>query len=60
MACILCLCGSAVKAQKIVEKHIPFTAGKSVVMNLQIADSIRVITWNKNEVYAKASIKINR
>jgi hypothetical protein len=56
---ILCLCGSAVKAQKIVEKHIPFTAGKSVVMDLQIADSIRVITWNKNEVYAKASINID-
>ncbi len=28
-------------------------------MNIQIADSIRVITWNKNEVYAKGSININ-
>jgi len=56
---ILCLCLSTGEAQKIVEKHIPMSPGKSVVMNLEIADSIRVITWSKNEVYAKASININ-
>ena len=56
---MLCLCLNAAQAQKIVEKHIPFSAGKSMVMNLEIADSIRVITWSKNEVYAKASININ-
>ena len=28
-------------------------------MNIQIADSIHIVTWNKNEVYVKASIDIN-
>ena len=56
---LLFACITGVQAQKLVEKHMPFTAGKLIVMNLEIADSIRVITWNKNEVYAKASIDIN-
>ena len=28
-------------------------------MNIQIADSIHIISWNKNEVYAKAAVNIN-
>jgi hypothetical protein len=46
-------------AQKVVEKHIPFSAGKMISMNFQISDSIRIITWNKNEVYVKSSIDVN-
>lgn len=46
-------------AQKIIEKHFAFTPKQSIQLDLQIADSIRIITWNKNEVYAKASVDIN-
>jgi hypothetical protein len=46
-------------AQKVVEKHMPFTAGKMISMNFQISDSIRIITWDKNEVYIKSSIDVN-
>jgi len=46
-------------AQKIVEKHMNYSPGKKVELNIQIADSIRVITWSKNEVYAKGSVNIN-
>ena len=48
-----------VEAQKIVEKHMNFSSGKSIDLDIQIADSIRIITWNKNEVYAKMSVDIN-
>jgi hypothetical protein len=47
------------KAQKVTEKHLDFAGKKSVEMNIQIADSISIHTWKKNEVYAKASIDIN-
>jgi formylmethanofuran dehydrogenase subunit D len=46
-------------AQKIIEKHIDFAQKDMVALNIQIADSIRILTWNKNEVYVKASIDIN-
>jgi hypothetical protein len=36
-----------------------FSQQKSINLDIQIADSIRIITWNKSEVYAKASIDIN-
>ena len=46
-------------AQKIIEKHIDFSQKDLIALNIQIADSIRIITWNRNEVYLKASIDIN-
>lgn len=36
-----------------------FSPNQSVRLDIQIADSIRIIAWDKNEVYAKASIDIN-
>ena len=54
-----CMLGCFTSAQQIVEKHMNYASGKKVELNIQIADSIRVITWNKNEVYVKASININ-
>ena len=56
---ILCMFSCFTHAQKIVEKHMAFAQDQSIRLDIQIADSIRVITWNKNEVYAKASIDIN-
>jgi DUF4097 and DUF4098 domain-containing protein YvlB len=56
---LACLCLHRSDAQKIVEKHLDFAQKDFVSLNIQIADSIRIITWNKNEVYVKASIDIN-
>jgi hypothetical protein len=46
-------------AQKIIEKHINFSNKESVELDIQITDSIRIQTWNKNEVFARASVSIN-
>ena len=56
---MLCIVISQLHAQKIVEKHLDFSQRKKVAMDIQIADSIRIITWSKNEVYVKASIDVN-
>lgn len=56
---LFCLLDCAVSAQKIVEKNISYNTNQAIKLNIQIADSIRIITWNKNEVYTKASIDIN-
>jgi Putative adhesin len=54
-----CLLATVGQTQTIVEKHLGFSPGKAIKMNIQIADSIRIVTWNKNEVYARASLTIN-
>lgn len=51
--------GTPVTAQKTIEKHINFAGKESLVLNIRIADSILVHTWNKPEVYAQASVNIN-
>src|SRR5882672_4896756 len=56
---LYCMSVSVLCAQKIIEKHIDFAQKKNVVLNIQIADSIRILTWNKNEVYVKASVDVN-
>jgi hypothetical protein len=56
---VCCLCMPAIYAQKLIEKHMDFAQKKSVILNIQIADSIRILTWNKNEVYLKASVNVN-
>ena len=48
-----------VSAQKVIEKHMVLSANGFVAMNFQISDSIRIITWNKNEVYVKSVIDVN-
>jgi len=55
----LCLAIQSIDAQKIIEKHFDFSAKNMVIMNFEIADSIRIIAWNKNEVYVRASINLN-
>src|SRR3954465_8721550 len=56
---LLCLLSCCANAQKIIEQHLNYSTGKKITMNIQIADSIRIVSWNKNEVYAKASVNIN-
>jgi len=47
------------KAQQKIEKHINYSGKYGIDLNIRIADSIQIQTWNKNEVYAIASININ-
>lgn len=49
----------SVQAQQITEKHISFSGKESLTLDIQIADSICLHTWNKNEVYMTASVNIN-
>lgn len=56
---ILCLAIYNAQAQRVVEKQATVSANGKVTLNIQIADSIRVITWNKNEVKIKATINVN-
>jgi len=56
---VLCLMIIPVRAQKVIEKHIDFSQKESVAMNIQIADSIVVHTWNKKEVFVKALVDVN-
>jgi hypothetical protein len=58
MLLITCLSQVGI-SQKIYEKHMDFSSGKSIDLDIQIADSIRIIAWTKNEVYAKMSVDIN-
>lgn len=56
---VLWLCFGSARAQQIIEKHIDFSGKESVKLNIKLADSINIMTWNKNEVYLKASVNIN-
>src|SRR5947209_7999575 len=56
---LFCLLSCFSNAQKIVDKHLSFSSNQRIALDIQIADSIHVSTWNKNEVYAKASIDID-
>jgi len=53
------LCFSTIQGQQIIEKHMDFSGKESLSLKIQIADSINLQTWNKNEVYIKASVNIN-
>ncbi len=53
------LCAITCNAQQVIEKNISFSGKKSVELDIQIADSIIVRTWDRNEVYIKASVNIN-
>lgn len=56
---VVWLCFGSIEAQQIIEKHIDFSGKESISLKIQIADSINLHTWNKNEVYIKASVNIN-
>lgn len=56
---VLWLCFTTMQAQQIIEKHMNFTGKESVALNIQIADSIMIQTWNRNEVYVKGSVDVN-
>jgi hypothetical protein len=47
------------QAQQTIEKHISFSGKEDIKMDIQIADSITLQTWNKDEVFVTASVNIN-
>ena len=53
------MCFATSQAQQIIEKQIDFSGKESISMKIQIADSINIQTWNKNEIYIKASVNVN-
>jgi hypothetical protein len=57
---VLWMCFGSSQAQQIIEKHIDFSGKEALSLNIKIADSINIQTWNKNEVYVKASVNINQ
>ena len=57
-ALFCCVLATGVSAQKIIEKTFNYSDKKEVNLDLKIADSIKIHTWNKNEVAVKASISI--
>jgi hypothetical protein len=56
---IVCLFHAPLRAQQIIEKHLDFSGKEALSLKIQIADSINIRTWNKNEVFVKASVNIN-
>jgi hypothetical protein len=56
---VMWLCFGSMQAQQIIEKHFDFSAKESISLKIQIADSINLKTWDKNEVYIKASVNVN-
>jgi hypothetical protein len=53
------VCSSTTFAQQKTEKHIDFAGKESLQLNIQIADSIDLHTWGRNEIYLIASVNIN-
>lgn len=47
------------KGQMTFDRQINFSGMSSVDMDIEIADSIKIHTWNKQEVSIKASVNIN-
>ncbi|HLN56644.1 MAG TPA: DUF4097 family beta strand repeat-containing protein [Bacteroidales bacterium] len=56
---ILSLFSASLNAQMKVDKNFGFTGKNKIMLDVQISDSIRVMTWDKNEVRVTASININ-
>ena len=52
----LVYCGNA---QKLITKNFSYSGKESIKLDLNIADSIRITTWNKNEVSLKCLVNIN-
>lgn len=46
-------------SQKVIEKTYPVTNADEISLDFQFANEIKVTTWDKNEVYVKATVNIN-
>lgn len=48
-----------ISAQRIVEESASLTSNQSIKLDFDFADKITVKSWDKNEVYIKATVNIN-
>ena len=55
----VCLLPASLSGQMKIDRHMDFTGKNKIILNIQISDSIKVMTWNKNEVYVAGSVNIN-
>ncbi len=55
----VCLIAGILHAQTIIDKQFSFSQKQTVTLNIQFADSIRIIPWNKDEIDMHASVNIN-
>ncbi len=53
------LCIYPAQAQIKTDKHINFSGKDNISLKIEIADSISIHTWNKDEVFVSASVNIN-
>lgn len=53
------LCSNFTYAQKTVEKTANIDKGKKLDLDFKFADKIHIKTWDKQEVYVKATVNIN-
>jgi hypothetical protein len=51
--------GKLLLAQKVIEQTLPVNKDGKVNLNLKFGNTITVTTWDKNEVYIKATVDIN-
>ncbi|MBS1544203.1 MAG: hypothetical protein JST14_11255 [Bacteroidetes bacterium] len=56
---LILLLPAGLAAQTIREKSMPYTKGQKVNVSFDYPELIMVSTWEKNEVYVKASVSIN-
>lgn len=56
---ISCLLISNTIAQRIVEESLALSNNQDVKLEFDFAEDIKVKTWDKNEVYVKATVNIN-
>ncbi|NAS31743.1 DUF4097 family beta strand repeat protein [Flavobacteriaceae bacterium R38] len=56
----LSLLSTGLFAQKVTEKNIALKNNKNVFVNLKFADDIEIKTWDKQEVYLKSTVSINK
>ena len=59
MVIVVWLCTVSIQAQQIIERHFNYSAKEAVKLIIQIADSVNIHTWEKSEVYIKASVSVN-
>ena len=48
-----------VNAQMKIDRHLPFSGKEAVSLKIEISDSVLIETWDKNEVWVRASVNIN-
>lgn len=54
-----CLCMLSSNAQTVINKTYPVTAGQQVELNFDYPKTVRISTWEKNEVAVTAHVSIN-